>query len=204
MYTVHIIGASLGCAVGKALKNLPSHGHEYTVKSYCKPGLNFLSLKWPNRNTVKKGDILLIFPFGNDLVEKHYYRDSNRYFHLTKFVPKSDFFFSKLYEKLLGHILIYESKVVIVSSFYRFLCSCHRNPGLVQYIRKRNSELFQKLGPISGVTVLDQQKLVSHNSFQIRRDIRKYQSLLKDGIHFVNYQPIAENLLSRFSSIQNT
>ena len=77
MYTIHVVGASHGRRIGNALKKQKGYGTQFQVSFNCIGGKKFEELNWPNLKNIEENDLLVIVPFGNDLVERKYVFKSN-------------------------------------------------------------------------------------------------------------------------------
>jgi hypothetical protein len=112
MRTIFIIGASIGFSVGLAMARLPGIETSFRIVNLCKKGAKFPDLVWPKFSEVEENDILLIFPFGNDLQTGFWYRDftSERQFHLREYRELEQSVLRGYYAELLARILRYQGK----------------------------------------------------------------------------------------------
>ena len=200
MRTIFIIGASIGFSVGLAMARLPGIETSFRIVNLCKKGAKFPELVWPKFSEVEENDILLIFPFGNDLQTGFWYKDftSEPQFHLREYRELEQSVLRGYYAELLARILRYQGKTTLVTCFYRFLCTCHKHPGLVAYYKKRNAELISEFQNYDNVTVLDHRTLVSEQVYRAKRDIKFYASLLYDQVHFKDNSVIARRIFATF------
>ncbi len=200
MKTIFIVGASIGFSVGLAMARLPGIETSFRIVNLCKKGAKFPELVWPKFSEVGENDILLIFPFGNDLQTGFWYKDYTlgRQFHLREFVKLEQSVMESYYAELTARILKYQGKITLVTCFYRFLCTCHKHPGLVAYYKERNSELISEFSKYDKVTVLDHRTLVSEQVYRAKRDIKFYASLLHDQVHFKDNSVIAKRIFATF------
>ena len=202
MKTIHIIGSSHGKRLAMALERLPEYGKSYHLKNYAKGGACFKDLVWPDPDDLGSEDVLIVIPFGNDLLQKNkncIFRGSDKILHMQKFLPTPDNEFLNLYNllgiKLLGYL---ENKVFVIQNFYRHFCcekEKHHHRGWLGYQNRRNNELKKELEPFSCyVVVLDHRKLHTRSG-QLIKDILMYKSKQYDGVHFRDYSVIGKNVL---------
>ena len=100
MYTVYIVGASHGRRIGDALKTLAGYGTQFQVSFNCIGGKKFDELHWPNLKDIDEKDLLIVVPFGNDLVERKYVFKNKGIIHLKHFVPRDNKHFDRLFQLL--------------------------------------------------------------------------------------------------------
>ena len=201
--TIYIIGASIGFAIGLQMSRLPGIKDKYRVKNLCRKGAKFLDLVWPKASEVKENDIILIFPFGNDLQKGKYSRDAQapRAFHLLEFVGIDDATRDLYYALLMATVERYQAKqakIFIVTCFYRFLCPCHIYPNFLKFYMEQNRYMFQTFANFENVKVLDHRTLVSDQVGKAKRDSSFYASLLYDQVHFKDNSVIARRIFAHF------
>ena len=202
MKTIHIVGSSHGKRLALALERLPEFRNTYNLKNYARGGVGFKDLVWPDPDDLGSDDVLIVIPFGNDLLQKNkncVYRGSDKIFHMQRFLPTPDNEFTNLYNFLLIKLLGYsENKVFIIQNFYRHFCcekEKHHHRGWLGYQNRRNNELKKELEPFSRyVVVLDHRKLHTRSG-QLIKDIQMYKSKQYDGVHFRDYSVIGNNVL---------
>ena len=197
MAKIHVVGASVGAAVARCIEKIVLQLPKYrSVENHCKSGAKYFGLKWPHPSELSREDVLIIFPCGNDLQTGFYDRETkgSRAFHLIEFKPATDAAFDRIYTDLQATLIPYVCKILVVTSFYRFLCPCHIHPRLIPYIKKRNIELTNKISFLPNVQVLDHRILVSEKVSKVKRDPKKYMALLRDGIHFKDNNIIAKRI----------
>jgi len=198
--TIYIIGASIGFAIGLQMSRLPGIKDKYRVKNLCRKGAKFMDLVWPKASEVKEHDIVLIFPFGNDLQKGKYSRDAEppRTFHLLEFVGVDDVTMNVYYALLIARIQKYQAKIFIVTCFYRFLCPCHIHPNFLRFYMDQNRYMFQTFANFENVKVLDHRTLVSDQVGKAKRNSSFYASLLYDQVHFKDNSVIARRIFAHF------
>ncbi len=200
MRKLYIVGASIGFSVGLAMARLPGIGTEYKIINLCKKGAKYSQFNWPAYSEVEESDRILIFPFGNDMQTGRWTREKtgDRTFHLLDFVPQKESVLREYYADLTVRILRYKCKFTIVTSFYRFLCPCHKHKNLVRHFRLANKNVISEFKGLDNVTVLDHRSLVSEKVYKAKRDLEFYISLLKDQVHFRDNNVIARRIFATF------
>lgn len=195
MYTIYIVGASHGARLSDALKKLPTYGTEFTIKCFCVRGARFFRLKWPER--IPASDKLIIIPFGNDVQPKDNVKFIRGVTHLTKFTPLGEAYWEKLFKGLSDRLADKSCTIRIIDNFYRyFCCSTHTHSGWVGYQRSINKELKKRFHS-ERTKVVEHQRLVPL-PYRKARKIAEYRNLLRDSVHFQDYEPIAREILKTF------
>jgi hypothetical protein len=193
MRNIILVGASHGRHLHKALKTLPGYGTEFTVNCLCESGKKFFDLKWPVK--VNSTDYLVVIPFGNDLQPRSNVHFTGGTAHLVRFQPYSNQYWENLFQGLRARLADRNCEVRIIDNFYRHLCChLHTNPGWLSYQTTVNKEIRRNFHG-------DRCQVIDHRSllpltYKKARKIPLYKELLKDSVHFRNYRPIAERLLS--------
>ena len=196
MFRIFIVGASHGKRLGKALRRHQDCGTVFQVFCYCVPGKPFYNLIWPDLSSLLPTDLLIVIPFGNDLVERRYIQKSvqDRKIHLTQFVPRTDAYFVPRYQALSEKLKVVRAKVRILNNFYRHLCCPqHKFTGWVSYQNKINKEIVRNF-TTARVKVLDHRSLLGL-PFWKAKVIQEYSRLQSDSVHFWDYMNIANNIL---------
>ena len=200
MNTLWIVGSSHGVRIGDAMKRKLLDTDNLTVQNLSKRGARYEQLNWPNPDQVSLDDILLIIPFGNNLVKRGSVKMENRMWHLTNYQPESETRLQILADNLEKKCLLYTCKVFIVTNFYRlFCCRLHTHPGWLVFQKKFNISLEKRFKTLNNpnIRVLDHRYLVDGTSGgkQARLDVKYYITLQYDSVHFRNYNCIAGSIL---------
>ena len=78
MIKIYLVGASHGRRTSEALKRLPGYGVDFQVFCFCVGGKKFYDLAWPNLDLLTTQDVLVVFPFGNDLVDRKFIKKDQK------------------------------------------------------------------------------------------------------------------------------
>jgi len=200
MKKIFLIGASHGVRLGRELEKISEIREQYEIRNFSIRGCKYENLVFPSAEKVKEEDLVILIPFGNNIVKRgvSFYEGQ---FHLTEYFPTSLEEYQDLCEDLYKRTLLYSCKVLIISNFYRHICCRdHLYPGWISHQRKFNTLLKDKFkGLESKVRVLDHLKLV-HAYLNVRKvkQLTVYRELQVDAIHFKNYKVIARNVYKAF------
>jgi hypothetical protein len=189
-----LVGASHGWRIYGSLKAASGYGITYTVTCLCVRGAKFSDLIWPK--TVQKDEILIVIPFGNDLIARKYVKfdKRTRVIHLEKFIPYPKTYWEDLLEKLAAKVLDRSCRVLVIDNFYRhFCCDAHRHKGWLSYQTSVNKKIREKFQNTS-IEIIDHRQLLDAPRFY-KKNILEYRRLQQDSVHFRDYSPIAKNLL---------
>ena len=196
MFTIYVVGASHGKKISRALRRLQGYGTVFQVCCLCVGGKKFYDLNWPNLNTLKETDLLLVLPFGNDLIDRNNIsRDQFSKIHLTQFQPRPNSYFEERYRVLESKLNSTVAQVRIISNFFRhFCCDTHFHPGWVGYRNRLNRDLLLRFPTTAKVKVLDHRGLLGL-PYRKARNVLQYRNLQYDSVHFRDYLPIAKKIL---------
>ena len=201
MNTLWIVGSSHGVRIGKELKKIVIPAADaFEIKNLSKRGARYEQLNWPNPDQVGVNDVILVIPFGNNLVKRGSVKRENGIWHLTDYQPESETRLQTLAENLKGKCTKYTCKVFIVTNFYRlFCCNLHIHPGWLVFQKKFNISLENRFKRLNNpnIRVLDHRYLVDGTSGgkQAKRSVHYYMSLQYDSVHFRDYHCIANSIL---------
>ena len=199
MYTIHVVGASHGRRIGEALKKLKGYGTVFQVSFNCIGGKKFEELNWPNLKNIEENDLLIIVPFGNDLVERKYVFKSKGIIHLKHFLPRDNKHFDRLFQLLAAKISKINCNVRILTNFYRHLCCrIHDHEGWLSYQNEVNRKIFARFHTSGKIQVVDHRSLLPLN-FKKAKDTKRYRALQTDSVHFADYTVLAEKILLTLS-----
>jgi len=199
MYTIHVVGASHGRRIGEALKKLKGYGTLFQVSFNCIGGKKFEELNWPNLKNIEENDLLIIVPFGNDLVERKYIFKSKGIIHLKHFLPRDNKHFDRLFQLLAAKISKINCNVRILTNFYRhFCCRIHDHEGWLSYQNEVNRKIFARFHTSGKIQVVDHRSLLPLN-FKKAKDTKRYRALQTDSVHFADYTVLAEKILRTLS-----
>jgi hypothetical protein len=200
MYTVFVVGASHGRRIGEALKKLAGYGTEFQVSSQCIGGKGFEELNWPNLKNLLENDVLIIVPFGNDLVERKFVSKKGGLIHLNQFVPRDNKYFDRLFQLLASKLSKTNCIVRILTNFYRHLCCRkHQHAGWLSYQNEVNKKIYSKFHTRGKIQVVDHRYLLPL-TFRQAKDTEKYRALQTDSVHFADYTVLAKKILSTLSA----
>ena len=196
-----IVGSSHGVRLGRELEKIPDIREKYEIKNYSIRGCKYENLVFPAVDKVEKGDLLIILPFGNNIIRKGVSFYGGK-FHLTKYCPISLKEYQDLCEDLYQKTLLYSGNILIISNFYRHLCCpVHTYKGWISLQRKFNNLLKEKFAGLEsiGIKVLDHLRLV-HAYLGVRKvkQLGVYSGLQVDAVHFKDYSVIARNVYNAF------
>ena len=93
MRTVYIVGASHSVRIEEALRQLPEYNVQFNVLGFGKSGAKFSQFRWPDLESIDQGDVLLVFPLGNDLIQGKCHFKRNRILHLQNYEQTDDLSF---------------------------------------------------------------------------------------------------------------
>jgi hypothetical protein len=199
MYTIHVVGASHGRRIGNALKGLAGYGTEFQVSFQCTGGKKFEELYWPNLKNLLENDLLIIVPFGNDLVERKFVSKHKGVIHLNQFVPRDNKYFDRLFQLLAAKLSKTHCNVRILTNFYRHLCCRkHDHDGWLSYQNEVNRKIFAKFHSSGKIQVVDHRSLLPLN-FKKAKDTKRYRALQTDSVHFADYTVLANKILLTLS-----
>lgn len=203
MFTLHVVGASHANRLVPELCKLPSYNVKFKIRSYAVPSKKYEDLRWPaNLTHLPESDIILIIPFGNDLVKTGVRRENGK-IHLTTFVPNTDHYFSLRYRDLTDKIKSTQARFVIISNFYRhFCCPKHNHKGWLAYQNKRNKDLWANFKNLQNVKLLDHRHIVTDKVKKEAKNVDEYRKLQFDAVHFSDYKSIAERISKRVEGMQ--
>jgi len=197
MRTIYVVGASHGVRISKALQTLPGYGTVFTVFCLCIRGKPYEELVWPEFNELRTEDILLVVPFGNNIVEKKYVSFDRvaRIIHLTAFVPRSREYFNRIFDSLQKKLEQFLGHIYVVNNFYRhFCCPRHNHVNFVAYQNQINKAISDRFNSQQKVKVLDHRSLLGI-PLKKARNILEYRKLQTDSVHFRSYGTIAKRIL---------
>jgi hypothetical protein len=168
-----------------ALKDLKIK-EKYNVLNYTKAGSVLKDLVVPNFESFKETAILIVWCFGNNILEKHT-KFENRIIHLTKFVPLPDKVLERDYTLLLNMLKLFKGKIYILDHVIRhlFCCSLHHYNRLFahQNIVNKKMKLFFTEQKQIKINFLEHIKLIGHRK-KILRQPHIYRKLLPDSVHY--------------------
>ena len=195
-FKIYIIGSSHGKRLGQVLRRHKDCGTKFQVFCYSVPGKSFDNLVWPDLSKLSSTDLLIIIPFGNDLVDRKYIHRGvqDRIIHLTKFVPRTDEYFLPKYRSLSDKLEGVRANIRILGNFYRHLC-CQKHifPGWIAYQNKINRQIAEFFSGTQ-VQVLDHRSLLPLKFWEAK-NVRLYSAQQYDSVHFRDYTTIAEKIL---------
>ncbi len=189
-----LVAASNGWRLFQALQRIPGYGTTFTVTCLCVRGATFFNLVWPT--TVKDDDVLVVIPFGNDLVSRNFVKFDKKtgVIHLEKFVPFEKTYWERLLKSLANKLSDKNCSVFVIDNFYRhFCCDTHRHKGWLSYQTTVNKGIRKRFEN-SQITVVDHTQLLG-NPRIYKRNHLEYRKLQRDSVHFRDFSPIARNLL---------
>ncbi len=199
MYTVYVVGASYGRRIGDALKRLAGYGTEFQVSFHCVWGKKFEDLYWPNSKNLSQDDLLIIVPFGNDLVERKFVFKNKGIIHLKHFEPRDNKHFDQLFQLPAAKLSKNHCNVRVLTKFYRhFCCRKHDHAGWLSYQNEVNRKIFSRFHTSGKIQVVDHRSLLPLN-FKKAKDTKRYRALQTDSVHFVDYTVLAEKILQTLS-----
>jgi hypothetical protein len=199
MYTVYIVGASHGRRIGEALKRVSGYGTEFQVSFHCIGGKKFEELYWPSLKNIAENDLLIVVPFGNDLVERKFVFKNKGIIHLNHFVPRDNKHFDRLFQLLAAKISKTNCNVRILTNFYRhFCCRDHDHEGWLSYQNEVNRKIFSRFHTSGKIQVVDHRSLLPLN-FKKAKDTKRYWALQTDSVHFADYTVLAEKIIRTLS-----
>ena len=172
--------------------------NKYTILDFTRPGSLFENLIWPERSTLTKNDIIIYQSFGNNLLQRHTYKN-NGIFHLTKFVPNKLSYLEKIFKQLSQKLSDYPCKIYVIDNIYRHLdcCKKHYYKGLVQFQRKANVLLQKSIESNETklrIQYLDHRRFLGINFRKIWK-ITSYKKVMhKDGVHLK--EPLYKKMIS--------
>ena len=171
----------------------------YDIVDFSRPGLRFENLVWPERSTLTKNDIIVFQSFGNNLLQRHTYKDGG-ILHLTKFVPNQLSYLEKIFSQLLDKLSEYPCKIYILDNIYRHIqyCKEHYYKGLLHFQRKANVLLQKTIETriIHNVRYLDHRRFLGINFRKIWK-MSSYKNILQqDGVHLIT--PLYNRIMSIF------
>ena len=199
MRKIWIVGSSHGVYLGSELEKIARESSDptFVVRNFSHRGAKYEQLIWPKVSEVKETDVIIVIPFGNDLL-RGYSVKRRGFWHLEKFFPQTNRKFVELYLYLYHDCSKYSCKILVLSNFYRmFCCELHKHHGWLKYQYIRNRELQQELADLEPrVRVLDHRALVDDRAGKKRakQNIHYYTSLQRDNVHFRRYDIIAKNV----------
>jgi lysophospholipase L1-like esterase len=199
-------GSSHALAFSKAFKKIKNL--QYDLKYFAKSGATFETILsiFPNINTFKEGDVLILFVFGNDMFKKGSHQiqvvGGHKVIHLKHFWPQTEDHMRDICIKLDTLLAGSPVKVVIVTNFYRHLycCDAHKAkyPDLLKHQKKCNlliTNFFQKK---ANRTLVDHRHLLLGAQ---QYNLKGYREKQPDSVHFgpKDYENMANKLLKKVS-----
>ena len=195
MRTVYIVGASHSVRIEEALRQLPEYNVQFNVLGFGKSGAKFSQFRWPDLESIDQGDVLLVFPLGNDLIQGKCHFKRNRILHLQNYEQTDDLSFRIQLNLLRSKLGKCKGKKIVVTNFYRhFCCQDHPKPGWLSYQNLRNAQLYGLLDTDPSITIVNHRKIVSDTNRELRNTVQ-YRALQYDSVHFKDYAPIAKGLV---------
>ena len=88
----------------------------YKIVDFSRPCSLFENLVWAERSTLTKNDIIVFQSFGNNLLQRHTYKDGG-IVHLTKFVPNKLSYLALIFSQLIDKLSEYPCKIYILIIF---------------------------------------------------------------------------------------
>ena len=158
----------------------------FTVISLAKSGQISTEISLPPK--VKKGDLVFIQTFGNELFQKHIFIEKlgkKKTIHLTKVHPTTPKDFLKIYGVLKRKLKLLKCTKIILDNIYRHISCCtkHKNPLIITYQRKQNEELRRFFsGTDKSDVALDHRKFLGLNVRKLRDSVF-YKNVLEDSVH---------------------
>ena len=137
----------IGSSHAKRLCHEANHINEitnkYKILDFTRPGSLFENLIWPERSTLTKNDIIIYQSFGNNLLQRHTYKNKG-IFHLTKFVPNKLSYLENIFTQLSQKLSDYPCKVYVIDNIYRHLDCCKNTIIKVLYSFKEKQMFYYK------------------------------------------------------------
>ena len=181
-----VCGGSHAVRLAKAFEKNADILKIFTVISLAKSGQISSEISLPP--IVKKGDLVFIQTFGNELFKKHIFIEKlgkKKTIHLTKVHPTAPKDFLKIYGVLKKKLNSLKCTKVILDNIYRHISCCtkHKNPLIVTYQRKQNEELRRFFsGTDESDVALDHRKFLGLNVRKLRDSVF-YKNVLEDSVH---------------------
>lgn len=190
-------------------ESVPEIIQKFDIFNYAKKGGSAKDLIFSKEiKNLSESDILCIWTFGNDFLEKNILVTHNpKKIHLTKFVPKSENEINGCFSYVANKLIGIRCQIIILDSPKRHLQCCtqhsHFANKVIRHYELQNRKLRNLFTNLDvKIKVFQHQKLLGLSLKCVKNNF-EYAKLLKDNVHFSEtiYGAIVKNLASYIMSL---
>ena len=205
MKRLYICGHSHGKKIAKELFKGRDVLNAYWVLDLTIPSGKFEDLELPNLPELRHGDVVILFPFSNDLfksgVSLKTDKRKNRIFHLTHFNPSSEEELLNKYKSLERRFEGTRARVYLFDTFYRHIrcCQKHYDRRILDFQVEQNYRLKAFFETSRYIEYVDHLEFLGPIPPRFQ-DFEAYNKITPDCVHFRPkiYQSIVKKLINEY------
>jgi len=180
----YIMGSSHANKLYAQMQKIPHILETFEIINFSVKGATYDRIQYPNENHLQPDDVIILWAYGNDLMEKHVYREGSK-FHLRKFCPHSFSYLENAWEEAYRYFSTVPCQVFVIDMVKRFVncCPLHIYPGIDEFQRKANVHLKTFFETLSTVKVLNHMSLLPYGRRKLQRTFFYNHQCIVDNVH---------------------